>query len=340
MILRTQENKANKKYEFNDFEFFYNFFQRLVNEKKFGDLKSFNNFNFKSKIIYNKFYNYFISHKETTLRQIRTELHCKTACPTKIEFWLERGFTEEESNNKIFKIQQNNGLKLSKKLKINPNVRVTSTQIEYYLNKGYSLEKSKELLKERQSTFTMEKLIKKYGSYEKAIEVFKKRQLKWRRSIDEKYSIEIQNFWRSKGSYCSKESLELFIPIYNYFKHNFNCYLKYDNKTEFFINDGKNFYCYDFVIKDLGLIFEYQGEHVHANKNWPQEKLDNWHHAFNGKNAQQYFEDYNKKIHAANEHGFKIIELWNSSSIEENSKIIYDEILQTLEVLHNKCHQS
>ena len=33
MILRTQENKANKKYEFNDFEFFYNFFQRLVNNE-------------------------------------------------------------------------------------------------------------------------------------------------------------------------------------------------------------------------------------------------------------------------------------------------------------------
>lgn len=340
MILSTQENKINKKYQFDDFEFFYNFFQRLVKESNIMDLKCFNNFNFQSQKITEKFKNYYNTHNKTTLREIRKNLHCSIMCPTKIDFWTERGWDEKYAYEKIFNIQKENGLKLSKKLKENHLARVTCTQIEYYLKKGFSLEEAKQALSNRQATFTMSKLEKKYGSYERAIEVFKNRQKKWRQKIDENFLVKIQNEWRARGSYCSKECLELFIPIYNYFKNNFECYLKYDNKKEFFINDGKKFYCYDFTIKDLGLIFEYQGEHVHANKNWPQEKLDNWRHAFNGKNAQQYFEDYNKKIHAANEHGFKVIELWSSDSIEKNSEIIFSSIQQILQVHHSKCHQS
>lgn len=341
MILRTQENKANKQYDFSNFDFFYKFFIRLVNEQKFRDLKSFANFNFESDLIKGRFLEYFNSHSKSTVREIRNALHCEEACPTKVEFWIERGWDRDYAEKQIFAIQSENGNRLSQKLKVDKNARVTSTQIEYYLNRGHSLEESKQLLKERQSTFTMTKLIKKYGSYENAKKVFKRRQEKWRETLDERFAIETQNLWRSKGSYCSKESLELFVPIYNYFKHNFCCFLKYadEGKTEYFINDGNGFFCYDFVIKDLGLIFEFQGEHVHANKNWDKERLDAWRHAFSGITAEEYFEQYNKKIRVAEEHGFKVIELWESDGLEKNSQIIFDEIQRTLEAHHNTSRQ-
>ncbi len=57
----------------------------------------------------------------------------------------------------------------------------------------------------------------------------------------------------------------------------------------------KGFYMYDFVIKELNVIFEFNGSHVHANENWPKEKLDNWHHAFTKQNAYDNIAAYKQK---------------------------------------------
>lgn len=54
----------------------------------------------------------------------------------------------------------------------------STTQIGYWLKKGYSEEDAKNIISERQRTFTLEKCIEKYGE-EKGKEVWKNRQLKW-----------------------------------------------------------------------------------------------------------------------------------------------------------------
>lgn len=53
----------------------------------------------------------------------------------------------------------------------------SSASLEYWLNKGYSLDEAKEKRKERQSTFTLEKCIKKYGE-EEGTRIFNERQIK------------------------------------------------------------------------------------------------------------------------------------------------------------------
>lgn len=58
-----------------------------------------------------------------------------------------------------------------------------STTLLYWLKLGYSEEEAKEKLSERQTTFSLEKCIKKYGE-EEGRKRWKKRQEKWLKSLD------------------------------------------------------------------------------------------------------------------------------------------------------------
>ena len=50
-----------------------------------------------------------------------------------------------------------------------------------------------------------------------------------------------------------------------------------DKNTEFRIRDvNENWFCYDYTVKELNLIIEYNGDHCHPNKNMTTEKWDKW----------------------------------------------------------------
>jgi hypothetical protein len=142
------------------------------------------------------------------------------------------------------------------------SARITSTQLEWWLNKGYTEEDAQKLLKERQTTFSLEKCIQKWGE-EKGTKIFNERQTKWLKSF-------------IKLNY-SKVSQELFKKIYDKVKNKFNdiyfATLSDGNILEF--NNGKN-YEYtlklsdriinpDFFVKDCKKIIEFDGVYWHRN---------------------------------------------------------------------------
>lgn len=329
MILKTRDKNDNmkwKEYCFSNFEVFYIFIQKMTGTC--DRLKCFKSFNFESDFIKNKFKEFFNNHKKASLSDIRNELHCKYDKCTQKEFWIERGWNNYEE--KIKEIQSKNGKKFSEKLKKDPTIRTTSNQILWWINKGYTKEQAETLLKERQKTFTKEICIKKYGK-EKGEYVYAERQRKWRKTIDRKYSKETQNQWRKSSAFFSKQSTDLFKEFFNKYKNIYKCHLAPYTK-EFFINTKENkFYLYDFAIEELKLIFEFNGSHVHANPEWPEEKLNNWTHAFTKENAYSNIEKYKQKIQAAEELGYKVIILWDIN--QNNSKIISDEIQAKLHML-------
>ena len=77
--------------------------------------------------------------------------------------------------------------------------RTYNTRLDYWLGKGYSLEESKQKLKERQTTFSLEKCIKKYGEI-KGKEIWKERQKKWQNTLKSKPLEEINRINMSKSS--------------------------------------------------------------------------------------------------------------------------------------------
>jgi hypothetical protein len=103
------------------------------------------------------------------------------------EYWLERGFTLEDSIIKSKEFQKNSNNVYVSKIKNDSNFRdivssKRSNNINYWLNKGFNLEESKIKLSDRQSTFSLEKCIVKYGS-EEGEKFWLERQKKWQNSL-------------------------------------------------------------------------------------------------------------------------------------------------------------
>ena len=77
-----------------------------------------------------------------------------------------------------------------------------TTKIEYWLQKtDGDVEKAKILLSNRQSTFSLEKCIQKYGE-EKGLERWAERQEKWLNSINNKSKEEIAEINKKKSNQC------------------------------------------------------------------------------------------------------------------------------------------
>ena len=166
-----------------------------------------------------------------------------------------------------------------------------STRIEYWLAKGYTEEEAKLKLKERQTTFSLEKCIEKYGK-EEGYKKWKERQDKWQNSLNNKSNAEISSIRKKQmcnGLSYSKISQELFWNIYNEIKndykeiyfatleHNDN---DYDNITTrkkinfeyYYRNDDiKKGYFLDFYIKDNNKVIEFDGDYWHHRDSQTEE---------------------------------------------------------------------
>jgi hypothetical protein len=118
--------------------------------------------------------------------------------PIRKEYWLAKGFTEEDAIKKA-KLQHKNNSFNSAKTKNKNICKITSKRCkEYWLAKGFTEEDAIKEISKIQITFSLEKCIKKYGKT-KGKEVWLARQEKWHNSY--------------KKSNFSKVSQELFWNI-------------------------------------------------------------------------------------------------------------------------------
>lgn len=328
MIIRTclKINGKNKymTFDFPNKEVYVNSMIKIISDGLFNELKMFKNFNLKDQKFINALSDSYC--EKSNLRKIRK--HIQSFYPDlsdsiiQKKFWLERGWDEDYTNKRVSEIQKRNGIKFAEKIKKDPSIRISPNQIEYYIRQGYSEEEAKKLLSEHQRTFTLEKCIQKYGE-EKGREVFNKRQEKWQKTLNQRFTKKEQNQWLAKGGLISKESLNLFLPFYEKLKNKYTCYIGLNGiSNEYSLNFENMFFRYDFTLLEPKLIFEYQGSHVHPNPNWSKEKWNNWRHCFNKKTADEIQLKYNKKIQAAEAAGFQVIQLWDEDGFEKNKQII------------------
>ena len=115
------------------------------------------------------------------------------------DFWLFRGYNNEEAKQKVSEVQRKNALKFAEKRKENPEKYYASmnTRIEYYLTRGYTESGAKEKLKKRQSTFSLEKQINKLGPIQGYINWYN-RQEKWQNTLNSKSEEEKKEMNKKK----------------------------------------------------------------------------------------------------------------------------------------------
>jgi hypothetical protein len=150
-------------------------------------------------------------------------------------------------------------------------------RIEYWLKQGYSEEEAKKKLSERQSTFSLEKCILRYGE-RKGASIWKKRQEKWQQTLKNKTEQEIKEINKRKvvngllsfNKGYSKISQELFWNIYNRLHDKFNIYFatkENNNKNnEYIVETEHGIRLLDFYIEELRLCIEYDGYFWHKKR--------------------------------------------------------------------------
>jgi hypothetical protein len=141
--------------------------------------------------------------------------------------------------------------------------RLTSVDLEWWINLGYSEIEAKERLKERQTTFTLDKCIEKYGL--EGTKVFTDRQEKWSKKVEEKYKNgDFTRFCKNNWSKTEEEFIKELVKV---LQLNDNEYYSAINGKQFFRNFkeiGKTF-AYDFTYGKK--IIEFNGDYWHCNPN-------------------------------------------------------------------------
>lgn len=206
--------------------------------------------------------------------------------------------------------------KLNEFIKKVSSVRIGSTNIEYYLNKGLNEEDAKKALSERQSTFSKEKCIEKYGK-EDGFKIWMNRQEKWLDSLNKNGNLKIG---------YSSISQKLFREIDNRLPN--DEFLYAENGGEFKIKGKCNtkWYMYDFTSVNRKKIIEYNGDQYHANPDIFNE--NDYPHPFrkNIKSKDIWLKD-EIKIESANYLGYEVLVIWES---EFNDKLGFDKKEKTI----------
>ena len=205
--------------------------------------------------------------------------------------------------------------------------RVHATTIEYYLNMGYCEKVAKEMLTERQRTFTLDKCVEKYGEVD-GHRKWMDRQENWQKKLLDNGNV--------KCGY-SKISQELFyniLKMYDVDKNDMNkIYFATKNKEYFISLKGKGFFIYDYVDMNSMKIIEYNGDLYHANPDIYKE--DDYPHPYYKENGPSALETWNKdkiKNDVALENGFDVLTIWDSEYRRDKNKTI-EKCLDFLKIL-------
>lgn len=195
----------------------------------------------------------------------------------------------------------------------------------------------------QRKAITLEKMISKYGE-EEGIEKYHN----WKESVaqtkenfikrhgnilgEEKWELFKNNFIQNYHR-PSNESILFFSQILNELKFLIDeseIYIAINGKNEYWLKDNDKTYFYDLTIRNLNLIIEYHGTHIHPNPKWDNEKWNSWKHAFQNKDAVTAREFDLKKKSLAESQGFTVLEIWNDDNFETNQKFIMSEIKKRL----------
>lgn len=118
----------------------------------------------------------------------------------------------------------------------------------------------------------------------------------------------------------SKLSQEFFWSIYNklpeYLKS--KVYFSELNK-EFNIKSGEFFYYYDFVMSDVKMAIEFNGDYWHCNPNVYEDKFI---HEHIGKTAKEIWEYDYKKIESLKEMGYDVYVVWESDYLKNKHEVV------------------
>lgn len=239
------------------------------------------------------------------------------------DYWLKRGFNEKEAAAKVIDIQRRNSKKRHAKATAD-SYRNIPHCVEYWINKGFSLEEAIAAKTEfnQKHARSYVNAIKKYGE-ELGLAIMLDCQSKRKETMLSRYGT------TAFGNHTSKSSMRFFIPLYkklrkNGIKREDICWGINGSKEFAMHSNGKNYF-YDFTIKSLKIVVEYNGCYWHG-----RDDIE-WRRPDITKEESISYDNNKKRI--MQDRGYKVFTVWEDDNIayklEELYNIIKDEYTRT-----------
>jgi len=240
--------------------------------------------------------------------------------PIRKEYWLEKGFSEEDAIRHAIGAKRNNNIKGAQNNYKRASYRINLSNCkEYWMNLGFSEEDAIGKVKQRQTTFSLETCIEKYGEIEGQTK-WQERQNKWQNTLLSKSQEEIERINNSKmwkSGMVSKISQELFnalaIPNARYGQNT-------DGEKLIKLSSGKN------VMVDYfynGKIIEFFGDYWHANpiKYSKRQKLKRVSNRMIT-DVEEIWKKDKERISQLEELGYEVLVIWENDYRKNKHEII------------------
>ncbi len=268
---------------------------------------------------------------------------------TKIEYWLEKGYTEEEAKKKISERQSTFSKEkcIKKYGEEEGTKRWKERQDKWQKTLNNKSPEEIEEINKKKNCLNIETFIEKYGKKEgtkRWKEACKKRSTGLPFFI-KKYGEEdgykkykernAKIVSNRKNCQYSQESLNIFIPLYEWLVERgysqTDIFIGCNETGEFKLYESRKnkklLYFYDFAIPKKRIMIEYNGEKFHPNPSMGKENWCNWKTPY-GKTADEIYEYDFGKIECAKKSGYRILEIWSSKTISENISICKEFIIK------------
>lgn len=241
--------------------------------------------------------------------------------PIRQEYWTSKGYPLEEATNLALNAKKQNDSVGAKRSALRSDLEKTShtsgRTIQHWLIRGFSDEEAKDLVSNRQRTFTLKKLVQKHGAKE-GHKLWADRQQKWQNTLKSKTIEEISRINKKKVSSggISAAERKLFIALEPHFEN---------LKTQITLraDDRKSF------IFDLGVgqkLIEYNGDYWHAN---PAKYVSTDVIRVSNRLAEDIWKRDALKVQVAEEQGYNVLTIWESD-FKSNPQQVINECIAFL----------
>lgn len=228
--------------------------------------------------------------------------------PIRKEYWIIRGFSEEESIAKAKEVKDKNDRNGNTK-----QIKYSQCHVGFWIIRGYSLEEATQLLKERQTTFSLEKLQLKLGK-EAGYARWKQRQALWQQTLMAKPVEEQIAINRRKMSFKNYGKLEK--EVINELFSNFP---EVEKSTQFCLRESETAKWFFFDAKINNCLIEFNGDYWHCNPLVYESTFFNQNKRSYAKEIWEY--DARKK-ECAEKQGYKVFTIWEKDWRENKQKVI------------------
>lgn len=231
-------------------------------------------------------------------------------------YWLRKGFSEEESVEKVKEVQANNAKKRSA-ISYHDHKEKLPWSADYWLSKGHTAEEAEDLRMPHVYRVCRDKtsLVNHYGE-------------KLGNEISERYRAKakettIKNYHKRRSAgYVSKASIKIFVPIYKKLRRlgiqQDKLHFGIKGSREYFIRDNEKDHntgkFYDFCVSELNIIVEFHGLYWHPRDDIP------WRNNFYTLEEAQKTDAYAKELAARR--GFTYLIIWEDDDQEAINKIV------------------